>query len=270
MAVLCKLPEYLIRNGYKVPEDPTTGPFAYTFGKGQWEYFEDHPERSQSFNIFMGQARLGGLNWLDHYPWDQQLLHDLRQGQDAVLLIDVAGNRGHDIKDFKARHGTLPGRCILQDLPEVIAHADPMWTEGIEPMSYDFFTPQPIKGKQPRTVQDTLLVMLTDISLGARVYYFRRILHDWDDKSCRRILRNQMSAMDKQYSRLLINDLVLPDVGVTMHAAGMDVYMMALLCGMERTRSQWNELLDSVGLKVNGIWTLGEGPESIIETSLKG
>ncbi len=94
-------------------------------------------------------------------------------------------------------------------------------------------------------------------------------MHDWDDNSCRKILQNQISAMEKDYSKLLINDMVLPDVGASMFPAAMDVSMMTLLTGMERTRTQWHELLDSVGLKINGIWTLVEGGESVIETALK-
>ncbi|KAI9875694.1 MAG: hypothetical protein M1830_008092 [Pleopsidium flavum] len=247
--IFCKFPEYLIRNGYKVPEEPSTGPFAYTFGQIQWDYFRDHPERGKSFNVFMAGQREGRQSWLDVYPLEKQLQHDLREDKEAVLLVDIAGGRGHDVKDFKARHAKLPGRVILQDLPEVIAQVDPNWKKGIEPMAYDFFTPQPIK--------------------GARAYYFRSILHDWDDNSCRNILQNQISAMEKDYSRLLVNDMVLPDVGAAMFPAAMDVSMMTLLTGMERTRAQWHELLDSVGLKINGIWTLVEGGESVIETVLK-
>lgn len=78
-----------------------------------------------------------------------------------------------------------------------------------------------------------------------------------------------MLAMDKDYSRILINEMVLPDVGASMFAAGMDVSMMTLLTGMERTKTQWHDLLDSIGLKINGIWTLVEGGESVIEAAMK-
>lgn len=159
--VFCKFPEYLIRNGYKVPEEPSTGPFAYTFGQIQWDYFRDHPERGSSFNVFMAGQREGRLNWLDVYPVEKQLQHDLREEKDAILLVDVAGGRGHDVKDFKARHAKLPGRVVLQDLPEVIAQIDPSWREGIEPMAYDFFTSQPIKGRLRADVSEGFWSVLT-------------------------------------------------------------------------------------------------------------
>ena len=43
----------------------------------------------------------------------------------------------------------IKGRVILQDLPRVIEDiSDPL--PGVEKIGYDFFTPQPIKGKTPQ------------------------------------------------------------------------------------------------------------------------
>lgn len=147
MNVFCKFPEYLVRNGYKVPEDPSTAPFAYTFGQIQWDYFRDHPVRGTSFNTFMTARRDTLTKWIDIYPVETQLLQGLREDKDAVVLVDIAGGRGHDTKDFKARFAAVPGRVVLQDLPQVIAQVDPSWKDEIEAMAYDFFTPQPIKGR---------------------------------------------------------------------------------------------------------------------------
>jgi hypothetical protein len=74
--------------------------------------------------------------------------------------------------------------------------------------------------------------------------------------------------MDKDYSRLLINDYVLPDTGVDLHPALLDIMMMSLCSGLERTEKQWRALLDSIGLEIVKIWT-SPGAESVIETKLK-
>jgi hypothetical protein len=74
--------------------------------------------------------------------------------------------------------------------------------------------------------------------------------------------------MDKSYSRLLINDLVLPDTGSDLHPALLDIMMMSICSGMERTEKQWRQLLDSVGLEIVKIWT-SRGTEAVIETKLK-
>ena len=105
--------------------------------------------------------------------------------------------------------------------------------------------------------------------IGARIYYFRSIFHDWPDHQCRQILQNTVAAMTPGYSKLLINEWVLPDVGVPLYPALMDINLMALLSGMERTETQWKELLDSVGLKVVKFWTIGAEAEGLIEAVRK-
>lgn len=71
--------------------------------------------------------------------------------------------------------------------------------------------------------------------------------------------------MEPGYSRILINDWVLPDTGAPLLPALLDIQMMAVLSGMERTESQWKELLDSVGLKIVKIWSSGKEVEGLIE-----
>lgn len=46
----------------------------------------------------------------------------------------------------RERHNDLPGRLILQDLPETINSIEKA-LPGIEPMIYDFFGPQPVIGE---------------------------------------------------------------------------------------------------------------------------
>jgi hypothetical protein len=75
--------------------------------------------------------------------------------------------------------------------------------------------------------------------------------------------------MEKEHSRLLINEYVLPDTGCDLHPALVDIMMMSLACGAERTEKQWRVLLDSVGLDIVRIWS-SPGVESVIETKLKG
>ncbi|CAI6339052.1 unnamed protein product [Periconia digitata] len=51
-------------------------------------------------------------------------------------------------------------------------------------------------------------------------------------------------------SIILVDDMVLPDQGVTWHVAQVDITMMVAAAAMERTETQWEALYDSVGLKV--------------------
>jgi O-methyltransferase. len=100
---------------------------------------------------------------------------------------------------------------------------------------------------------------------GARTYYFRSIFHDWDDQISRRILRNTVSAMAPDYSRILIVDFVLPDTDTPLMQASLDIQMMSIGAGVERSERQWRDLLHSAGLEVTGIWNQSPAMESVIE-----
>ena len=54
-------------------------------------------------------------------------------------------------------------------------------------------------------------------------------------------------------STILIDEMVLPDQNVHWQAAQSDLATMAVLASVERTRRQWTELLDSVGLKIRDL-----------------
>lgn len=69
-----------------------------------------------------------------------------------MLFVDVGGGAGHKCMELKARYPALPGKVILQDRPETLAHAIPT----VESMVHDFFTEQPIKGKFAHPIDNRL------------------------------------------------------------------------------------------------------------------
>lgn len=72
--------------------------------------------------------------------------------------------------------------------------------------------------------------------------------------------------MKPGYSKLIINDIVIPATGATRFQTQSDMTMMAFLGAMERTEAQWRHIIDEAGLKVVSIWA---GPaESVIEAEL--
>lgn len=74
--------------------------------------------------------------------------------------------------------------------------------------------------------------------------------------------------MSPGYSKLLINENVVPDFGAAWPITSMDWLMMALGAVKERTEKQWRGLLQQAGLKVTGIWTYELGTESLIEAEV--
>jgi len=74
--------------------------------------------------------------------------------------------------------------------------------------------------------------------------------------------------MTKGYSMILINEMVMPLDKGDIFVLQSDLSKMSVSAGMERTKDQWYELLESVGLEVVKIWTKDVDSESLIEAML--
>jgi hypothetical protein len=275
--VLLVLPQYLANSQYKNPADIKNGAFqiALNTPDHMFEYFQSHPGDGETFNNHMKGYSDSRARWIDPgcVPIDEVIGRGAHQDKESVLLVDIGGGFGHDLEVFEQKYPELPGRLILQDLPAVIGSFKKSATSEIEVMGYDFFTKQPIKGIYYLPFLFTLEQQLLDsdgfVCLGARAYYLHSILHDWDDDQCREILNRQKEAMTKGYSKILINENVIPDTGAHLEATGVDLILMAMLSSGERNEKQWRNLLSSAGLRVVNIWTYEIGTESLIEAELE-
>jgi hypothetical protein len=83
-----------------------------------------------------------------------------------------------------------------------------------------------------------------------------------------RILRHISTAMVPGYSKLLINENIVPDQGADWQVTGLDMMLMTLVSARERRESEWRYLLTKTGLKINHIWSHVNGGESLIECQL--
>lgn len=94
----------------------------------------------------------------------------------------------------------------------------------------------------------------------ADVYLLKSILHNWDDASCRTILRRCADAAPP-HARLMLVERVRPD-RLTHNArdegvARTDLNMLAGLGGRERTAFEYAQLLGEIGFGITGSWLLG-------------
>lgn len=104
----------------------------------------------------------------------------------------------------------------------------------------------------------------------ARAYYFRTILHDYPDEKCLAILEHTVAALGPN-SYILIDDIIVPDKGAHPRTTEMDYIMMTTLAAMERTRKQWDDLLDAAGLEVvQRVTYLDDSADSIQVVAPKG
>jgi len=136
-------------------------------------------------------------------------------------VVDVGGGRGTLLRTV--RDG-LPGSdVVLFDLPEVVAGSD------LPAVGGDFFP---------------------EVPAGADAYLLSRVLHDWDDDAALRVLRTCRAAM-RPDSVLLVVEAVLPERAADDPAAvRMDLYMLLLLHGRERTAAEYAALCTAAGLRL--------------------
>jgi hypothetical protein len=203
--------------------------FDAVFGKPLFEWLADHPQRSAEFNEAQAElARLRLLPLLDRH-W-------------AGTVVDVGGGNGQLLATLLTRHDQLSG--VLLDRPEVVVQAKPVLDDAgvldrCQLVGGDFFTEVPEHGD---------------------VYVLAQILHDWDDGQATQILRGCRAAM-RPGTTLLILEQVVPDGGGPHPAKLLDLHMLVLLGGRERTEGQWRQLLTDAGFATARIT---QGPRSAL------
>ncbi|KAK7921285.1 hypothetical protein PG985_009307 [Apiospora marii] len=242
--------EFARQTGWQNPTDAGRTSFhqAYATDRNFFEYLQAVGYGPQ-FNDHMGGYRQGRLPWMhpSFYPVQANLIDGAAAADDAPFLVDVGGSVGHDLDEFLRYFPVHPGRLILQDLPVVIGQINDL-DPRIVRMEHDFLTEQPVK--------------------GARAYYMHSVLHDWPDSVCRQILAPLTAAMRPGYSKLLINENVIPRTGAYWETTALDMIMLTEFSSRERTLDDWQNLLGAACLRIVKIWGGGKGVESLIECEL--
>lgn len=99
------------------------------------------------------------------------------------------------------------------------------------------------------------------------MYYYRMVFHDWPWEDCRRILQNVKPAMTRGYSKLIINDIVIPKSGPTLGQVAVDLSMMAI-GAEEKSEEQFKALLASENFKITKVWRGITSADAMIEAEL--
>ncbi|KAG9189096.1 hypothetical protein G6011_05964 [Alternaria panax] len=198
-----------------------------------YTWMETHPIQQGAFHRFM-EAQFASLpTWLGAISFDTEIANGVNA--EDVVFVDVGGGNGLQCAALKKAFPELKGRIILQDRPAVLEKA--LNADGMEQMAHDFFTEQPVH--------------------NARAYYFRQILHNFDDHTCIRILQMHLPALrHNPDSRIYIDDKTLPDEktdastpGVE-YTAALSLAMKAMFGAQERREKHWRWIIDQAGLEV--------------------
>lgn len=184
--------------------------FPRLFGSDFWSWLRDHPEERATFDRSMVQGWQGRIERLDSVGF--------RGGE---TVVDVGGGNGSLLRALLERH---PGmRAVVFDLPETVRDED-AFPDGLSFVAGSFFERVP----------------------AADVFVLSTILHDWPDDDARRILAAVREAAGPA-SRLVLVEAI---VGPGNEASGtkwLDLLMLALSGGRERTEPEWRELLAASG-----------------------
>jgi hypothetical protein len=163
-------------------------------------------------------------------------------------VVDVGGADGVLLLSLLAADPDPERRGIVFDLPHVVPAARARVAEHpvadrVEVIAGDFFQSVP-RG-------DT--------------YFLSMILHDWDDRAATRILAN-LAAAGGPGARLVSLELIIPDDDAPHLSRMLDLTMLGMLTGRERTAAELTDLLSAGGFRLDRIRP-GAGPMSVVEAT---
>jgi hypothetical protein len=218
--------DWHIRSWEQLPWCVETGqPASYKLnGMPMFDWMSQHPEKTVNFNNAMT---------------------DMSSGDAAAILQSYDFSRFEHIVDVAGGHGTLLA-AILDQAPKLRGTLVEM--------------PHVIQGARQAGTLDRFAKrcaleagsMFESVPAGADAYIMKFIIHDWYDPECIRILGNCRKGI-RPGGRLLVVDQVVPARNEPGPSKFMDLEMLVLPGGMERTEEEFRELFAASGFKLERI-----------------
>lgn len=212
--------------------------FDKVFGVPLFDWLANHPAEASMFSETMV-----GLHGAE--PPAVAAAYDFSK---FATVIDVGGATGNLLTTILGRYPTPRG--VLFDLPHVVADAPELISERglvsrIKIESGSFFE---------------------NVPSGGDVYLLSHIIHDWSEAQCLAILGNCRRAMQSN-SRLLLIEMVLPTGNAPHLGKMLDIIMLAIPGGQERTEPEYRALLDKAGFRLKQVVPT-ESAVSVVEAVL--
>ena len=206
--------------------------FDRALGCGFWEYYRRNPEAGAIFNEAM---RLIGKHNSPEvaraYDWSR-----------FPVIADIGGGIGGLLVDILNAHPSCRGLLFdeLNVVQQAISH------ERLKPIGGDFFQTVPA---------------------GADAYILRWIIHDWPEVEAVALLGKVREAM-KPGARLILLEELIPKTPELVAGKWIDVLMLAITGGRERTEKEYSELLWSASCELEEVVPRA-GPLSILVAKAK-
>jgi hypothetical protein len=207
--------------------------FGRVFGAQLFDYLSEHDERRETFNAGMAGLAAARLEVLLAEDWS-----------DVRSLVDVGGGRGVLVSAMLARYPEMHG--IVFDLPAAADEAT-QYLSGCD-----------VEGRWEIRSGD----FFAGVPGGADLYVLSQVLHDWSDDECRRILHACRAAIP-QHGRLVLLEGVVPPGDEPSYTKLLDLQMLVMLTGRERTEAEWRALLAAGGFTLRRV--LSRSRSSMLE-----
>ena len=214
-----------------------TGEIAFDnfFGVDVWKYFQQNPEDAAVFNDSMSSVT----------AVTNEAITSLYDFSGFKKLVDVGGGHGGLITSILQSNPQMKG--ILFDAPQVIEGARAkIEAAGLanrcETLAGDFFKAVPE---------------------GGDAYIMKWIIHDWEDERALTILKNCRKQMPAN-GRVILVDCVVPETDEPHFSKFIDLNMLVMTGGKERTAKEFEELLAAAGFKLLRVIPT-DLPTSIVE-----
>jgi O-methyltransferase domain len=205
--------------------------FAGRFGQPFYEYLSRNPAFAASFNAAMSATPEPRAP--DDYLFDG-----------ARVVVDVGGGDGGLLAETVSRRPGLHG--VLVELPEAAARARGRLAEaGVL--------------DRVRIIEGSFF---DHVPSGGDLYVLRRVLHNWSDESARRVLARVRAAMHVDARLLVLEELLSAAPRASSASAGVwaaprrrivDLLMLVLMEGRDRTAEEYTMLLLASGFAVKGV-----------------
>jgi hypothetical protein len=209
--------------------------FNHVFGASLFDYLRQNVDAADAFN--QGMANVASM-----------LAYAVLMAYDFAgisSIVDIGGGQGELLETIVQFNPDIGGTVF--DTASTIQRAkrqrsNNAWGRRCSYVTGDFFTSVP---------------------QGADAYLLCGVIHDWDDSRAVTILRNCRKAMTKN-SRVLLVDMIVPDAAFAPFSKLLDLNMLVMNGGRERTMAEFRALLNAADYTLTRIVPT-MAPQSVIE-----
>ena len=199
--------------------------FDKIFGMTTWEHREGNPQLNQAFNTWIGGGTAKGMKGIV----------DVLALPATGVVADVGGGNGTLLAEILQRHPALRGTLAEQN--------------HLRDQANQTFSHAGLSGRATFAVCN----FFNPLPFSADAIVLKSVLHDWDDDACSKVLGHCRQALLPN-GQIYIVERILPERPLDAPFTVMlDLQMMAVTGGQERTEGAYRTLLQSAGLRLDSV-----------------